>query len=80
MVIKVLGSGCRNCKKLLENVNEAVESLKLNVEVEYVTDFVEISKYNILKTPGLIFDEKIVSYGKVPSKEEVTVLLKDYQN
>ncbi len=80
MVIKVLGSGCRNCKKLLENVNEAVESLKLNAEVEYVTDFAEISKYNILKTPGLIFDEKIVSYGKVPSKEEVTVLLKDYQN
>jgi small redox-active disulfide protein 2 len=80
MVIKVLGSGCRNCKKLLENVNEAVESLKLNVEVEYVTDFAEISKYNILKTPGLIFDEKIVSYGKVPSKEEVIVLLKDYQN
>ena len=80
MVIKVLGSGCRNCKKLLENVNEAVESLKLNCKIEYVTDFAEISKYNILKTPGLIFDEKIVSYGKVPSKEEVIVLLKDYQN
>ena len=80
MVIKVLGSGCRNCKKLLENVNEAVASLKLNCEVQYVTDFAEISKYNILKTPGLIFDEKIVSYGKVPSKEEVMVLLKDYQN
>ena len=79
MVIKVLGSGCRNCKKLLANVNEAVESLNLTVEVEYVTDFAEISKYNILQTPGLIFDEKIVSYGKVPTKEEIESLLKDYQ-
>jgi small redox-active disulfide protein 2 len=78
MKIKVLGSGCKNCKKLLENVTEAVKNLELKAEILYVTDMVSIAASGLMRTPGLIIDEKIVSAGKVLSAEECENLLKDY--
>jgi small redox-active disulfide protein 2 len=81
MVIKVLGAGCKNCKKLLSNVEKAVKEKELtNVEVEYITDLEEISKTGLLRTPGLIFDKKIVSSGRVPNSKEVKEMLNDYLN
>lgn len=69
--IKVLGSGCQNCKRLYENTKEAVHDLKIEADIEYVTDFMEIAKYNLLRTPGLVINQKVVSYGKVCTKEEI---------
>lgn len=71
MNIKVLGSGCANCKKLLENVKEAVQSLQKDATVDYIQDWKEIAMYGLLRTPGLIVDQKIVSYGRVPTVEEI---------
>lgn len=71
MNIKVLGSGCQNCKRLYENAKEAVHALKIEAEIDYVTDFMEISKYNLMRTPGLVINQKVVSYGKVCTKEEI---------
>ena len=76
MIIKVLGSGCNNCKKLLENVQAAVSEHKLEATVEYVTDFAKIAASGLMRTPGLIVDDKIVSAGRVLSKNEVIELLK----
>lgn len=76
MTIKVLGSGCNNCKKLLENVQAAVAELKLDATIEYVTDFAKIAASGLMRTPGLIVDNKIVSAGRVLSKSEVIGLLK----
>ncbi|HAV19902.1 MAG TPA: redox-active disulfide protein 2 [Firmicutes bacterium] len=76
MTIKVLGSGCNNCKKLLENVQAAVAELKLDATIEYVTDFAKIAASGLMRTPGLIVDNKIVSAGRVLSKSEVIDLLK----
>lgn len=78
MKIKVLGSGCKNCKKLLENVTEAVNQIGLNAEVLYVTDMLTIANSGLMRTPGLIIDEKIVSAGKVLTIEETKDLLKEY--
>jgi small redox-active disulfide protein 2 len=81
MEIKVLGSGCKNCKKLLSNVEEAVKEMSLEeVDIKYITDLNEISKTGLLRTPGLIFDKKIVSSGRVPNVKEVKNLLDDYIN
>jgi len=77
MNIKVLGSGCKNCKKLYENVKESVKNLNIQAEIEYVTDMMEIANYGLLRTPGLVINEKIVSYGKVNSVEEVTTIIKN---
>lgn len=77
MNIKVLGSGCTNCKKLLEHVNLAVDMAEIDAEVDYVTDFMEIAKYNLMRTPGLVINQKVVSFGKVLKPEEVLVLIKE---
>jgi len=76
MKIKVLGSGCPNCKILEANTKKALEELKIKADVEKVTDIAKIMEYGIMSTPALIIDEKVVSYGKVLSSNEIKKLLK----
>lgn len=71
MVIKVLGSGCMNCKKLEANVRKAVEELGVEASIEKVTDFKDIAAYGVMKTPALVVDDQVKSMGKVLSVEEV---------
>jgi len=78
MIIKVLGSGCKNCKKLLENVKESVKELNIKAEVLYITDMMEIANSGLMRTPGLIFDNKIVSSGKVPSTDEIKQMIANF--
>ncbi|MCK5763565.1 MAG: TM0996/MTH895 family glutaredoxin-like protein, partial [Clostridiales bacterium] len=59
MIIKILGSGCSNCKKLYENTKEAVNELGIDATVEKVEDFKEIMAYGVMKTPALVVDDKI---------------------
>ncbi|MHB8857563.1 MAG: thioredoxin family protein [Bellilinea sp.] len=70
--IKVLGSGCANCKRVEAVARKAVETLGLEAEVEKVTDFDEIMKWPILSTPGLVINDKVVSSGRIPTEAEVT--------
>ena len=75
LTIKVLGSGCANCKRLEATVRQVMSQLSLEAEVIKVTEYPEIMKYNILSTPGLVINEKVVSAGRVPSEAEVTTLV-----
>ncbi len=76
MIIKVLGSGCANCKRLYNNSVLAAEELGIETEVIYVKDFAEISKYNAMHMPALVVDEKLVSQGRVLTKEQIIEILK----
>ena len=73
--IKILGSGCPNCKKLEAVARQAVEQLAVEAVVTKVTDYADIMAYNVMSTPGLVINEKVVSSGRIPSAAEVTSFL-----
>lgn len=73
--IRVLGPGCKNCHTLEKNVSEAIKELGVSATISHVTDFAEIAKYGIMSTPGLWVDGKVVSYGKVLSKDDIKRIL-----
>jgi small redox-active disulfide protein 2 len=73
--IKVLGSGCPNCRKVEQVAHQAVETLGVQATIEHVTDYAEIARYAILSTPGLVVDEKVVCAGRIPTQAEVTTWL-----
>ena len=77
LIIKVLGSGCPNCKKVEAITRQAVESMGLEAEVLKVTDYNKIMEYNILSTPGLVVNEKVACSGRIPTSAEVTTWLAD---
>ena len=75
LTIKVLGSGCENCKNLVSLAEKAVANLAIEAKIEKLTDYTDIMKYKILATPGLVINEKVVSAGRVPSEAEITTFL-----
>jgi small redox-active disulfide protein 2 len=71
MNIKILGSGCSNCKRLEANTKAAIDELGLDATIEKVTDIKDIMKYGVMSTPALVVDEKVKVMGKVPSAEDI---------
>ncbi|MFP3898118.1 MAG: thioredoxin family protein [Dehalococcoidia bacterium] len=75
MNIKILGPGCARCQQLEKTTREVVKELGINAEIEEVKDVNRIMEYPVLRTPGLVIDEKLVCAGRIPSKSEVTALI-----
>jgi small redox-active disulfide protein 2 len=75
LTIKILGSGCANCKRVEQIARKVVAEMALEAEVIKVTDYNDIMAYNILSTPGLVVNEKVVSTGRIPTPAEVTTWL-----
>ena len=75
MEIKVLGTGCPKCKSLEKAVREIVAQNNIEASVTKVEDIVEIMNYNIMSTPALVIDGKVVVKGRVPSLEELKQIL-----
>ena len=73
--IKVLGSGCPNCKKVEMIARQAVDHMGIQAEFVKVTDYNQITNYDILSTPGLVINEKVVCAGRIPTEAEVTTWL-----
>jgi small redox-active disulfide protein 2 len=77
MKIQVLGTGCKSCDKMYENVLSAIARQSKNIEVEKVKDISYFAQKGVFMTPGLIIDEKVVSTGKVLSVEEIEDKIKE---
>jgi small redox-active disulfide protein 2 len=75
MKIKILGAGCSKCKSLEVRTRKVMNELGLNAEITKVEDIMEIMKYNIMNSPALVIDEKVVIKGRVPSEDEIKQFL-----
>lgn len=73
--VKILGAGCANCKRLEQSVRRVADARHLDLTVEKVTDYAEMMKWNILQTPGLVVEDKLVSAGRIPKDDELARLL-----
>lgn len=79
MIIKILGSGCTNCKKLQALAEDAVKELGVAADIQKVEGMKEIVGYGVMKTPALVVDEKVKIMGRVPAYKEVLQVIKDAQ-
>ncbi|MFW5332173.1 thioredoxin family protein [Hydrogenophaga sp. ZJX-1] len=71
LTVKILGSGCANCKKLEAVAREAATASHIEAEFLKVTDMQQILAYDLISTPGLVVNEKLVSSGRIPTVAEV---------
>lgn len=79
MQIKVFGTGCANCKKLLKWTEEAVQELERQDEIVYVTELAQIAQAGVLRTPALMVAGQLKVSGRVPQKEEIKRLITEAQ-
>jgi small redox-active disulfide protein 2 len=75
--IKVLGPGCSNCQKVEAAAKSAVANMGVEAEIIKVTDYAQIMAYNLLATPGLVINEKLVAAGRIPQESEVMTWVAD---
>ena len=77
MLIKILGSGCAKCNRLEQLTREAVAELGMEATFEHVKEMDKIMAYPIMTTPALVIDERVMVYGRIPSKDELLAWLKE---
>ena len=75
MDIKILGPGCAKCVKLYEITAEAARETGVPANIEKITGIAEIASYGVMSTPALVIDGQVAMMGRVPSKEQVKMLL-----
>ena len=75
MDIKILGSGCANCRRLEAVTHEALDALGIDATFEKVTDVAEIAEWGVMHTPALVVDDEVVLSGRVPTVDQVRQLL-----
>ncbi len=81
LTVKVLGSGCPNCKKLEAETRKALDAQPgIAYELVKVTDYADIAAYGVVSTPALVMNEQVVSSGRIPSSDQIVRWAQDHQN
>ncbi len=76
MEIKILGTGCSNCKALYATVEKVVKELGIDATLVKEEDMEKILSYNVMSLPALVIDEKVVAKGKISESEVRNILTK----
>ena len=71
MGIKVLGSGCANCKNTVNLIEQVAQAKGVAVQLEKVEDIRAIMGYGVMSTPGVVINGKVVHAGGVPSRDKI---------
>lgn len=72
MDIKVLGTGCANCKNTIALIEQVAREKGVPVTLGKVEELREIMGYGVMSTPGVVIGGKVVHAGGVPSREKIT--------
>jgi len=76
-IVKILGTGCPKCKQTTAIVTTVINENKIDATVKKVEDIIAIIKYNVMSTPAIVVNDKVVIEGRVPSKSEVLKIFKN---
>ena len=71
MDIKVLGTGCANCKTTMKLIEDAAKEKGVAIQLEKVEQLQDIMAYGVMSTPGVVLDGKVVHAGGVPSRDKI---------
>jgi small redox-active disulfide protein 2 len=69
--IKVLGTGCANCKTTMKLIEDAARDKGVEIELEKIEDIQTIMGYGVMSTPGVVVDGKVMHAGGIPSREKI---------
>lgn len=69
--IKVLGTGCANCRNTVKLIEEVAAEQGVAVNLSKVEELPEIMKYGVMSTPGVVVDGKVVHAGGVPDRAKI---------
>jgi small redox-active disulfide protein 2 len=75
--IKVLGSGCPNCRRLEAETHAALDGAGIAYDLAKVTDYAEMMAYGVMSTPALVINEKVVSSGRIPARARIVELAQE---
>lgn len=75
MDVKILGSGCANCRNLEALTRAALEALGLDIDIDEVTNPAEIASWGVMSTPALVVDDEVVVAGRIPPADRIKELL-----
>ncbi|KAF5066168.1 thioredoxin family protein [Proteiniclasticum sp. QWL-01] len=78
MKIQILGTGCDKCDKMMDRLTQLKKSGTCDFELEKVESLIDIMKFGVMTTPGLVIDGKLISQGKVYTVEQLEELLKKH--
>ncbi len=70
-IIKVLGTGCANCKTTVKLIEEVANALNVEIALKKIEDIQQIMMFNVLSTPAVVIDGEIVHSGGIPSREKI---------
>lgn len=69
--IKVLGTGCANCKATIALIEQIATAKATPIQLEKVQEMQDIISYGVMSTPAVVTDGKVVHAGGVPSRDKI---------
>lgn len=81
LTVKILGSGCPNCRRLEAEARAALDAAQPEIAYELVkvTDFVDIISYGVMSTPALVMNETVLSAGRIPKADQIVQWARELQ-